>query len=163
MNLPTHIITCSPPSMNLPTHGITSPDPSIASLRKTTHIEAIDNNITTWRNLSAARRNVPRLLGGTSLAARCQVITNPLFWSLPPGRPHSAARRHAWQKPLVLLSLGAHVPATRCYIISIPAAVFTPQTRLSHNPLTPPRYQCTLIHQSLILGSLALHKWFHYL
>jgi len=34
MNLPAHIITCSPPSMNLPAHGITSPYPSIASLLK---------------------------------------------------------------------------------------------------------------------------------
>jgi len=31
MNLPAHIITCSPPSMNLPTHGTTSPDPSFTS------------------------------------------------------------------------------------------------------------------------------------
>ncbi|QCE04748.1 hypothetical protein DEO72_LG8g2786 [Vigna unguiculata] len=31
MNLPAHIITCSPPSMNLPAHGTTSHDPSIAS------------------------------------------------------------------------------------------------------------------------------------
>ncbi|QCD86158.1 hypothetical protein DEO72_LG3g679 [Vigna unguiculata] len=28
MNLPAHILTCSPPSMNLPAHGTTSPDPS---------------------------------------------------------------------------------------------------------------------------------------
>jgi len=32
MNLPAHIIMCSPPSMNLSAHGTTSPDPSIASL-----------------------------------------------------------------------------------------------------------------------------------
>jgi len=31
MHLPTHIITCSPPSMNLPAHGTTSPDPSLIS------------------------------------------------------------------------------------------------------------------------------------
>jgi len=31
MNLPAHIITCSPPSMNLPAHGTTSPDPSFIS------------------------------------------------------------------------------------------------------------------------------------
>jgi len=31
MNLPAHIITCSPPSMNLPAHGTTSPDPSFTS------------------------------------------------------------------------------------------------------------------------------------
>jgi len=34
MNLPIHIITCSPPFMNLSTHGTTSFDPSITSLRK---------------------------------------------------------------------------------------------------------------------------------
>ena len=33
MNLPTHIIMCSPPSMNLPAHGTTSHDPSLTSLR----------------------------------------------------------------------------------------------------------------------------------
>jgi len=37
MNLPAHIITCSPPSMNLPAHGTPSPDPIIAPLRETTH------------------------------------------------------------------------------------------------------------------------------
>ena len=31
MNLPAHIITCSPPSMNLPAYGTTSPDPSLTS------------------------------------------------------------------------------------------------------------------------------------
>jgi len=31
MNLPAHIITCSPPSMNLPAHGTASPDPSFTS------------------------------------------------------------------------------------------------------------------------------------
>jgi len=31
MNLPAHIITCSPLSMNLPAHGTTSPDPSLTS------------------------------------------------------------------------------------------------------------------------------------
>jgi len=34
MDLPAHIITCSPPSMNLPAHGIVSLDLSIASLLK---------------------------------------------------------------------------------------------------------------------------------
>ena len=31
MNLPTHIITCSPLPMNLPAHGTISPDPSLTS------------------------------------------------------------------------------------------------------------------------------------
>jgi len=31
MNLPAHIIMCSPPSMNLLAHGTTSPDPSLTS------------------------------------------------------------------------------------------------------------------------------------
>jgi len=28
MNLPTHMIMCSPPSMNLPAHDTSSPEPS---------------------------------------------------------------------------------------------------------------------------------------
>jgi len=31
MDIPAHIITCSPPSMNLPAHDTTSPDPNLTS------------------------------------------------------------------------------------------------------------------------------------
>jgi len=37
MNLPAHIITCSPPSMNLPAHGTASPGPSLHHRVQTTH------------------------------------------------------------------------------------------------------------------------------
>jgi len=53
--------------MNLHAHGTTSSDLSIASLRKTTHKQAMDNSIIAWRSLSVARQNLPRPPGGTPL------------------------------------------------------------------------------------------------
>jgi len=82
MNLPTHINTCSPPSMNLPAHGTTSPDPSLASL-----------------HTSNTHKPLPTALSpsGTPLLPGARPIPDPLFQGLSPGGSHLVARRHAVQ------------------------------------------------------------------
>ncbi|QCE14451.1 hypothetical protein DEO72_LG11g1451 [Vigna unguiculata] len=94
MNLPAHIITCSPPSMNLSAHGTSSPDPSITSpLKNNAHKSQLQRYClaqpkprqakpaqTAWQDIFAARR---------------QIRSEPLFEGLPPSKPHLAARRHA--------------------------------------------------------------------
>jgi len=51
MNLPAHIITCSPPSMNLPAHGTTSPSPSLHQHIQTTYIKLTPPTISLESNL----------------------------------------------------------------------------------------------------------------
>jgi len=116
MNLPAHIITCSPPSMNLPVHGTTSPDPSIASLLNATPTQVIVCSIIAWRNPKRRQAKPVQTAWRNLLTARRQTFPRPTMLQTPPSGAYPATKCHAVQRPLPLfLSLGGYQQAARRY------------------------------------------------
>ncbi|QCD89256.1 hypothetical protein DEO72_LG4g200 [Vigna unguiculata] len=110
MNLPAHIITCSPPSMNLPAHGTTSLDPSITSLRKSNTRKPLIAALSlgaaytppgeTW---SIAWRSTP--------CRQAQPVAESTSDSLPPDDHTRAARRYTSSETSLVLAPKVDNPA----------------------------------------------------
>jgi len=143
MNLPAHIITCSPPSMNLLAHSTTSSDPSIASLlKRNSHKFILQCNA--WRVL-AARRNQRKSPGGTPLPPSARSVQSHC-WRSPTWR--TIPRHHAPRSSgtcLELLPLGEHQQAVRRHASSILLLVLAPSNGMLFNLISLQQERLPLI------------------
>jgi len=128
MNLPAHIVTCSPPSMNLHAHGTTSPKPSPHHCIQTTYISQNPQHYRLAQPKHRQAKPVQTAWWNTpchqALASRRPIGAGSIAWQIT-----SCPRCYAVQEPLMLVqSPSAHTRAVRRYTSNELLLVSAPET-----------------------------------